>query len=244
MSAQIAQLFIAVDRRSDGSHRVSLVYNAASNPNPNPSSLLPQSLLSCLSPLVPLLSSRYWIRLTHPPSNPPHPSPSLRSAAPAPTLPRRSTGILDFAAVLEDGFLDALCGGGGAGLFGCLGPWRGLAEAGHQRGPRCRTRRGRAPGTAAMPGSERRRAKLNLSLCVPRRNLRMPWLTTRCAYYPPPPLSILRRLYFGGSGQSHFPNNCARHPLWPQILPYIPSPVLGFDLVGRNACASVTTVTV
>jgi hypothetical protein len=166
MSAQIAQLFTAVDRRSDGSHRVSLVYNVASNPNPNPSSLLSQSLLPCLSPLAPLLSSRYWIHLTHPPpSNPPHPSPSLRSAAPAPTLPRRSTGILDFAAALECGFLDVLCGGG-ASLFGCLWLWRGLAEAGHRRGPRCRTRCGRAPGTAAMPGSERRRAKLNLSLSL------------------------------------------------------------------------------
>jgi hypothetical protein len=82
MSAQIAQLFIAVDRRSDGSHRVSLVYNVASNPNPNPSSLLPQSLLPCLSPLVPLLSSRYWIRLTHPPPSDPPPLLPLYPADP------------------------------------------------------------------------------------------------------------------------------------------------------------------
>jgi hypothetical protein len=69
MSIQIAQLFMAVDHRSDGSHRVSLVYNAASNPNPNPSSLLPQSLLPCLSPLAPPALLPYWI-----------PSPSLISA--------------------------------------------------------------------------------------------------------------------------------------------------------------------
>jgi hypothetical protein len=68
MSAEIAQLFTVVDRRSDGSHRVSLVYNAASNPNLNPSSLLP-----CLSPLVPLLSSRYLIS-----------SSSLKFASPIP----------------------------------------------------------------------------------------------------------------------------------------------------------------
>jgi hypothetical protein len=52
--------FAAIDRRSNGSHRVSLVYNASSNPNPNPIPLLPQSLL------------------------PPHPSPSLD---PPPLLP-------------------------------------------------------------------------------------------------------------------------------------------------------------
>jgi hypothetical protein len=45
MSAQITQRFAAIDRGSNGSHRVSLVYNAASNPNPNPIPLLPQSLL-------------------------------------------------------------------------------------------------------------------------------------------------------------------------------------------------------
>jgi hypothetical protein len=61
MSAQIDQRFAAIDRRSNGSHRVSLIYNAASNPNPNRIPLLlPQSLLP-------------------------------RSAAPAPTLPRSST---------------------------------------------------------------------------------------------------------------------------------------------------------
>jgi hypothetical protein len=43
MPAQTAQLSTAADRRSNGCHRVSLVYNVASNPNPNPSSLLSQS---------------------------------------------------------------------------------------------------------------------------------------------------------------------------------------------------------
>jgi hypothetical protein len=43
--AQIAQRFTVVDGRSNGSHRVSLVYNAASNPNPNTISLVSQSLL-------------------------------------------------------------------------------------------------------------------------------------------------------------------------------------------------------
>jgi hypothetical protein len=42
MLAQIAQRFTAVDRRSNGS-------NVASNRNPNPISLLPQSLLPCRS---------------------------------------------------------------------------------------------------------------------------------------------------------------------------------------------------
>jgi hypothetical protein len=60
MSAQIAQRFAAIDRRSNGSQCVSLVYNAASSPNPNPIPHLPQSLL------------------------PPHPSPSLD---PLPLLP-------------------------------------------------------------------------------------------------------------------------------------------------------------
>jgi hypothetical protein len=70
MLAQIAQQFAAIDRRSNGSHRVSLVYNAASNPNPNPIPLLlPQSLLP----------------------SPASPIPLPRSAAPTPTLPRRST---------------------------------------------------------------------------------------------------------------------------------------------------------
>jgi hypothetical protein len=45
MLAQIAQRFAAIDRRSNGSHRVSSVYNAAFNPNRNPISVLPQSLL-------------------------------------------------------------------------------------------------------------------------------------------------------------------------------------------------------
>jgi hypothetical protein len=72
MLAQKAQRFVAIDRRSNGSHRVSLVYNAASNPNPNPipsssRSLLPQFLLP----------------------SPASPIPRPRSAAPAPT--RRST---------------------------------------------------------------------------------------------------------------------------------------------------------
>jgi hypothetical protein len=240
MSAQITQLFIAVDRRSDGSHRVSLVYNAASNPNPNPSSLLP-----CLSPLVPLFSSCYRIRLTHPPpSNPPHPSPSLRSAAPAPTLPRKSTGILDFSAALEESFLDALCSGGGASLFSCLGPWRGTGGGGSLEGSLVSD-----PAWArARDGGNARKRKAPCQA--------QPLYVCRAATFvrhgsqqgaritPPPPPSILHRLYFGGSGQSHFPNNCARHPLWPQILPYITSPILGFDLAGRNACAYVTTVTV
>jgi hypothetical protein len=77
MSAQIAQRFAAIDRRSNGSHRVSLVYNAASNPNPNPipSSHSPSSPLS---PLVPLLSSR----LTHPPPLDPPPLLPLSPADP------------------------------------------------------------------------------------------------------------------------------------------------------------------
>jgi hypothetical protein len=68
MSAQIAQRFAAIDRRSNGSHRVSLVYNAASNPNPNlnPIPLLLQSLLT----------------------SPASPIPLPRSTAPAPTLPQ------------------------------------------------------------------------------------------------------------------------------------------------------------
>jgi hypothetical protein len=78
MSAQIAQLFTAVDRRSDGSHRVSLVYNVASNPNPNPNSLLPQSPYSFPATGSPSLRSA-------------SPTPSLRSSAPAPILPCRST---------------------------------------------------------------------------------------------------------------------------------------------------------
>jgi hypothetical protein len=70
MSAQIAQRFAAIDRRSNGSHHVSLVYNAASNSNPNPIPLLlPQSFLP----------------------SPASPIPLPRSTAPAPTLPRRST---------------------------------------------------------------------------------------------------------------------------------------------------------
>jgi hypothetical protein len=76
MSAQIAQRFATIDLRSNGSHRVSLVYNAASNPNPNPIPLLQHSLLPSLSPLVPC-------------SRPASPIPLSRSAAPAPTLPRR-----------------------------------------------------------------------------------------------------------------------------------------------------------
>jgi hypothetical protein len=53
MSAQIAQRFAAIDRQSNGSHHVSLVYNAASNPNPNPipSSHSPSSPLSPSPPL-------------------------------------------------------------------------------------------------------------------------------------------------------------------------------------------------
>jgi hypothetical protein len=66
MLAQIAQRFAAIDRRSNGSHRVSLVYNAASNPNPNPISLFPRSLL----PYHPSLSSP---RLLLTPLNPARP---------------------------------------------------------------------------------------------------------------------------------------------------------------------------
>jgi hypothetical protein len=62
MLAQIAQLFTTVYRRSDGSHRVSLVYNAASHRNPNPSSLLPRSL----HPPLPQLPPRRRRGLTRP----------------------------------------------------------------------------------------------------------------------------------------------------------------------------------
>jgi hypothetical protein len=95
MSAQIAQRFAAIDRRSNGSHRVSLVYNAASNPNPNPIPLLlPQSLLpSPASPTpLPRFASSEGIGTTRPvastsPQSPSHNPPSLARILPFQFLP-------------------------------------------------------------------------------------------------------------------------------------------------------------
>jgi hypothetical protein len=76
MLAQKAQRFAAIDRPSNGPHRVSLVYNAASKPNPNP---VPSSSRSPSSPL-PSPS------LDLPPLLPPTDPPQLR-AAPNSALP-------------------------------------------------------------------------------------------------------------------------------------------------------------
>jgi hypothetical protein len=92
MSAQIAQRFATIDRRSNGSHHVSLVYNAASNPNPNPIPLLlPQSLLSSPASPIPLprFASSEGIGTTRPvgstsPQSPSHTPPSLARILPFP----------------------------------------------------------------------------------------------------------------------------------------------------------------
>jgi hypothetical protein len=100
MSAQIAQRFAAIDRRSNGSHRVSLVYSTASNSNPNPipSSRSPSSHVSPLAPSLdpPPLLPLYPADFTPAPFPPPPPAP--HSLAPHILLPGSFTGVASFLA--------------------------------------------------------------------------------------------------------------------------------------------------
>jgi hypothetical protein len=126
MSAQIAQRFAVIDRRSNGSHRVSLVYKLhptlTLTPSPSPPAVSP--------PLSPLS------KLPAPP--PPHSEFSASSSPPAHPNPRGGRGRKR----ASDGGA-----GGGEGVGGVRHPTgarhrHGGRPAGRAGGHRCGPRRG------------------------------------------------------------------------------------------------------